>query len=153
MTVARDARTGSASGEPARSSVPIRQQLKELAAERRRFAWGRLKLLLEREGIRMNHMKLRRLYAEERLQPVLTQAVRDGGDEIGRTEKHRSTEPRNTVTMGVAATQHSTFEWWEFGAQVNTFQARRLPPREGWPELAAPVGACRLAGATCRQCR
>src|SRR5690242_2839737 len=45
-----------------------RQRLKELAAERRRFGWRRLKLLLEREGIRMNHKKLRRLYAEERLQ-------------------------------------------------------------------------------------
>jgi putative transposase len=45
-----------------------RQRLKELAAERRRFGWRRLKLLLEREGIRMNHKKLRRLYAEARLQ-------------------------------------------------------------------------------------
>ena len=48
--------------------VPTRQRLRELAAERRRFGWRRLKLLLEREGIRMNHKKLRRLYAEERLQ-------------------------------------------------------------------------------------
>jgi len=48
--------------------VVVRQRLKELAAERRRFGWRRLKLLLEREGIRMNHKKLRRLYAEERLQ-------------------------------------------------------------------------------------
>jgi putative transposase len=45
-----------------------RARLKELAAERRRFGWRRLKLLLRREGIRMNHKKLRRLYAEERLQ-------------------------------------------------------------------------------------
>jgi len=45
-----------------------RQRLKELAAERRRFGWRRLKLLLDREGIRMNHKKLRRLYTEERLQ-------------------------------------------------------------------------------------
>src|SRR5262249_37713309 len=45
-----------------------RQRLRDLAAERRRFGWRRLKLLLEREGIRMNHKKLRRLYAEERLQ-------------------------------------------------------------------------------------
>jgi putative transposase len=43
-------------------------RLKELAAERRRFGWRRLKLLLAREGILMNHKKLRRLYAEERLQ-------------------------------------------------------------------------------------
>jgi putative transposase len=45
-----------------------RMRLKELAAERRGFDWQRLKLPLEREGIRMNHKKLRRLYAEERLQ-------------------------------------------------------------------------------------
>jgi putative transposase len=48
--------------------VATRMRLKELAAARRRFGWRRLKLLLEREGIRMNHKKLRRLYAEERLQ-------------------------------------------------------------------------------------
>ena len=46
----------------------VRTRLKELAAERRRFGWRRLKMLLEREGIRMNHKKLRRLYIEERLQ-------------------------------------------------------------------------------------
>jgi putative transposase len=44
-----------------------RMRLKELAAERRRFGWRRLKLLLDREGVRMNHKKLRRLYTEERL--------------------------------------------------------------------------------------
>ena len=35
------------------------------------------------------------------------------------TEKQRSTEPRNTVTMGVTATQDSTSEWRELGAQVS----------------------------------
>ena len=45
-----------------------RERLRALAAERRRFGYRRLKLLLDREGMRMNHKKLRRLYAEERLQ-------------------------------------------------------------------------------------
>jgi putative transposase len=45
-----------------------RTRLKELAAERRGFGWRRLKLRLEREGIGMNHKRLRRLYREERLQ-------------------------------------------------------------------------------------
>lgn len=45
-----------------------RARLKALAAERRRFGWRRLKLLLGREGLHMNHKKLRRLYREERLQ-------------------------------------------------------------------------------------
>jgi hypothetical protein len=34
------------------------------------------------------------------------------------TEKQPSTEPRNTVTMGAAVTQDSTFEWSKVGAQV-----------------------------------
>ncbi len=39
-----------------------------LAGERRRFGYRRLGLLLAREGLRPNHKKLRRLYAEKRLQ-------------------------------------------------------------------------------------
>jgi putative transposase len=46
----------------------IRARLRDLAAIRRRFGYRRLHILLHREGIRMNHKKLRRLYAEERLQ-------------------------------------------------------------------------------------
>ena len=43
-------------------------RLRELAAMRRRFGYRRLHVLLRREGIAMNHKKLRRLYREERLQ-------------------------------------------------------------------------------------
>jgi putative transposase len=46
----------------------VRTKLKELAAERRRFGYRRLHVLLRREGILINHKKLRRLYALERLQ-------------------------------------------------------------------------------------
>lgn len=38
-----------------------------LAAERRRFGYRRLHILLRREGIQLNHKKLLRLYREERL--------------------------------------------------------------------------------------
>ena len=46
----------------------LRSRLRELAAVRRRFGYRRLHILLEREGMRLNHKKLRRLYGEERLQ-------------------------------------------------------------------------------------
>jgi len=46
----------------------IRQRLRGLAAERRRFGYRRLGLLLLREGVWLNRKKLRRLYREERLQ-------------------------------------------------------------------------------------
>ena len=46
----------------------LRARLRELAAVRRRFGYRRLQLLLRREGVQVNHKKLRRLYREERLQ-------------------------------------------------------------------------------------
>jgi putative transposase len=46
----------------------IRVRLRELASQRRRFGYRRLHILLTREGLVMNHKKLRRLYHEERLQ-------------------------------------------------------------------------------------
>ena len=46
----------------------IRSRLRESAAIRRRFGYRRLHILLRREGYHLNHKKLRRLYAEERLQ-------------------------------------------------------------------------------------
>lgn len=45
----------------------IRVRMCEIAGERRRFGYRRIGLLLEREGTRMNHKKLRRLYREEGL--------------------------------------------------------------------------------------
>ena len=46
----------------------IRSRLRELAAVRRRFGYRRLLLMIRSEGVLINHKKLRRLYAEERLQ-------------------------------------------------------------------------------------
>ena len=54
--------------EPQRSDdAPLRQRLRELAAERRRFGYRRLGYLLAREGMRLNHKKLLRIYREEGL--------------------------------------------------------------------------------------
>jgi putative transposase len=46
----------------------LRSRLRELAAQRRRFGYRRLLVLIRREGLHVNHKKLRRLYREERLQ-------------------------------------------------------------------------------------
>lgn len=45
----------------------LRSRLKALADERRRFGYRRLHILLQREGVEVNHKKLFRLYREERL--------------------------------------------------------------------------------------
>ncbi|WP_376967642.1 IS3 family transposase [Azospirillum sp. A26] len=46
----------------------VRERLRELSRQRRRFGYRRLHLLLAREGHAMNQKKLRRLYTEEKLQ-------------------------------------------------------------------------------------
>lgn len=46
----------------------VRDRLRCIAQERPRFGWRRIKILLKREGIVMNHKRLRRIYGEERLQ-------------------------------------------------------------------------------------
>ncbi len=45
----------------------LRQRMKVIAHERRRFGYRRLHVLLKREGYAINHKKLFRLYREERL--------------------------------------------------------------------------------------
>ena len=45
----------------------IRQRLRTLAAERRRFGYRRLHILLAREGIALNHKRLFQLYRQEKL--------------------------------------------------------------------------------------
>jgi transposase InsO family protein len=46
----------------------VRARLRALAVERRRFGYRRLGFLLAREGVVLNHKKLRRLYRLEKLQ-------------------------------------------------------------------------------------
>lgn len=53
--------------EPDPGDGDVRERLRSLAAERRRFGYRRLCILLEREGIHMNRKKLYRLYSEEGL--------------------------------------------------------------------------------------
>ena len=46
----------------------LRDQVKQIASERRRFGYRRIHVLLEREGIHLNLKKLRRIYSEDKLQ-------------------------------------------------------------------------------------
>jgi putative transposase len=53
--------------EPAPDNPEIRVRMRAIAKERRRFGYRRVGVMLKREGIIMNHKKLRRLYREEGL--------------------------------------------------------------------------------------
>ena len=50
------------------NDAELRDAIKRVARERRRFGYRRVHVMLQREGIHMNHKKLRRIYAEEKLQ-------------------------------------------------------------------------------------
>lgn len=45
----------------------LRERMKAIAIERRRFGYRRIHVLLRREGIIVNHKRLFRLYREEKL--------------------------------------------------------------------------------------
>ena len=78
--------------------VSARTRLRELASIRRRFGYRRLHILLKREGIVMNHKKLRRLYREEHLQ------VRRRGGPSARSEYGRRWPCRKVPTNAGAWT-------------------------------------------------
>ena len=53
----------------------LREAMKAVAAERRRFGYRRIHVMLDRQGIVMNQKKLRRLYREEKLLCVVAAAA------------------------------------------------------------------------------
>ncbi len=63
--VSVDPKTVSRTREP--DNQDIRVKMRAIAEQRRRFGYRRIGLMLEREGIMMNHKKLRRIYGEEGL--------------------------------------------------------------------------------------
>ena len=46
----------------------LRDAIKRVSRDRRRFGYRRIHVMVEREGYRVNHKKLRRIYREEKLQ-------------------------------------------------------------------------------------
>ena len=46
----------------------LREAIKRVSRERRRFGYRRIHVMVEREGRKVNHKKLRRIYREEKLQ-------------------------------------------------------------------------------------
>jgi transposase InsO family protein len=72
--------------------APLREAMKAVAAERRRFGYRRIHIMLDRQSIVMNQKKLRRLYREEKLQ------VRRRGD------RRRALGTRRPMLVRIAPT-------------------------------------------------
>jgi putative transposase len=78
-----------------RDDAAIRARLRELASQRRRLGYRRLHVPLTREGVIMNHKKLRRLYREERLQ-----VRRRSGPQAGTQHQGSRTPSSRALTGG-----------------------------------------------------
>ena len=48
--------------------VALRDAIRRVSKERRRFGYRRIHVMVRREGVEVNHKKLRRIYREEKLQ-------------------------------------------------------------------------------------
>jgi putative transposase len=77
----------------------VRTRLRVLASERRRFGYRRLHILLARDGLRLNHKRLFRIYREERL------SVRKRGG------RKRALGTRSPMTLPEAANQRWSLDF------------------------------------------
>ena len=77
----------------------LRERLKALAHERRRFGYRRLHVLLRREGVAANRKKVQRLYREEKL------TVRRGGG------RKRALGERRPMETPIAANQRWSLDF------------------------------------------
>jgi len=82
-----------------RDDSALRQRLRELAGERRRFGYRRLTVLLRREGRLVNHKRVYRIYCEEAL------AVRQ------RQRKRRKAAARRPLALPTQANQVWTMDF------------------------------------------
>jgi putative transposase len=110
-----------------RGDEAVRARLRMLAGERRRFGYRRLGILLEREGMVMNHKKLYRLYREEGL------VVRR------RRGRKRATGTRAPLTVPKAPDQR-----WSLDFVSDCLAARRFRILV-W-STTSPASACRRRG-------
>ena len=91
--------------------VALRIRLKELAAARVRYGYRRLHVLLRREGFRVNHKRVYRLYVEEGL------SIR-----TKRPRRHKSSKPR----VGRAEVQGINESWSMDFMSDQLFDGRRI---------------------------
>ena len=123
----------------------LRQRLRDLAAERRRFGYRRLHVLLRREGWRVNHKAVHRIYVEEGLQVRKHKRKR-----VSRSERHPLLVPRGperALVDGLPA-RPAGHRPEVPDAQHRRRLLARMPGDRGRHLLAGQPGPCRAAGSS-----
>jgi len=91
----------------------LREAMKKVAAERRRFGYRRIHVMLERQGIFMNQKKLRRLYREKKLQ-----VRKRGGRKRALGTRRPMVLPNSANERLLSAMRASPAGQWELGLRV-----------------------------------
>src|SRR5215831_6024989 len=123
----------------------LRERLRALAHERRRFGYRRLHVLLRREGFIVNHKRLFRIYREERLmvrrrggrKRALGTRARRCWFRNGRTTGGRSTLLPINSSMGVACAS----SLWSTIARANAWRSSPTPRSPAFGLLVSSIGS------------
>jgi len=103
----------------------IREAMKKVASERRRFGYRRIHVMLDRQGMVMNLKKLRRLYREEKL-----------------TVRKRGGRKRALGTRRPLALPSRPNERWSLDFVSDAFTDGPPVPCSGGGRRLRPVNAC-----------
>jgi putative transposase len=92
----------------------LRERLRTLAHERRRFGYRRLHVLLRREGYMVNHKRVYRLYREERLLVRRRRGRKRAWARGRRSHYHSSpmSAGRSTSCPISSSTGAASASWW-----------------------------------------
>ncbi len=78
------------------NDVELRDAIKRVSRERRRFGYRRIHVMIAREGFEVNHKKVRRIYTEEKLQ-----VRRRGGRKRALGTRKPMVLPDGPISVGV----------------------------------------------------
>lgn len=104
------------------SDAPIRTRLRELAAEKRRYGYRRLHVLLRREGVLVNHKCVERIYRDEGLS--LRRKKRKRACSVARIPAPRPERPDEVWCLDFVHDQL----WW--GRRLRTLNVLDVCTRE-----------------------
>jgi len=121
-----------------RDDAPVRARLRELAAEKRRYGYRRLHVLLRREGVLVNHKCVERIYREEGLS--LRRKKRKRACSIARTPAPRPQRPDEVWSLDFV---HDQLCW---GRRLRTLNVLDVCTREALAiEVDTSLSGARVA--------
>ena len=123
-----------------RDDTMIRTRLRELAAQRRRWGYRKLHVLLRREGVVVNHKRVERIYREEGLS--VRRRKRKRAVSAARTPLIKPTQPDEVWGTGLRLRRHLVGQNAADADGGRPLHARGAGDRGRHVDLRRARGAC-----------